>query len=1167
MISTLTSKQRWLLIIMGALLLLSVVAMHPLGRELSHIYHYSAFQNELHKKEHLAEDAIRQLHKTLHIDPSFKSIIGKQYYQDLAQKHDIALLVYHNGVPIFWNDPTLSSIYLPLQSLNKVFIKEKNRISLVHVESQGDYQMVSYIKIRDQFSSTNDILQNSYAKGFKLPSSVVCRVYPLHSVPPYSIFSHNSDYLFSLDFSMQTSFFYRDLIANIMGLVMMLLGLYIIWLLPLHIWIKRVAPLCLLALIYLLEIPQPLFRSDIFSPQLYASSLLFISLGDLLFISISFSYLVVLAVHLTQHRAYYIATRWIRYLYAAAIHLILLLMIWALGWLQQDLVANSVFEFIPSHWSGWGLYNVITYLILFLLSMSIFLLYMRMLKVLIARPLNTIYTTVAAMAATLFFATFISFIISEAMSQRETQKLGAIAELMAVKLSFDSDPYGMLLLQEMDRVLVQDTTLAQMITDDKPDGEDILDHLRQYYFGGYWSGYSVRFALFEDDMLRVTNMEPTVANVPYLNQMLREYGKHIATTHFSYLTFSPVPGFLGYFRTDTHKLYIYLSAVAGGRINSYSALLADTRTDLMGALNINYSIARYIKGKLITKSGSYDYPIMDEWSSEASHQTLVQIRRGGYNHHIYTTTNPTITLVLSTPIQTGRSFIVLFTYLLIIFLLSVFGLYELYVRVVLRQRGSTSLLSRFQRWFAFILLISFISIGIFSISFYLQMNQSEMESQLRIKSSMLKKNIESYFMHRDSKDNPINNIDFFLQEMSSRYNLDIHLYSMDGALLSSSMPLLFSRSIIGTQISPEAISTLKQGLGIYVCQESIGTLTYYSSYMILRNSKNKPMAYLNIPWYVSNRKMEEDAVHFMLMLIDIYILILLIALTANLYMVRRVAKPLEQIGERLDEIALTGDNQRMEYRYNDELGKLVSRYNEMLEKLDQSAKLLAESEREGAWKLMAQQIAHEINNPLTPMRLTIQQLPLRKQRDPEGFDAYLARSTQLLIEQIDHLSQTATSFSKFSKLPDAQPERCDIVGLLESTLRLYMENNQCCQFVCHYDTQSPIWVMVDRDQISRVFSNLLKNALQAIPADREGRIELGVEISDRQLYISIQDNGVGIDPEIGSKLFVPQFTTKSSGMGLGLAIVKHHIMQSKGQIRFEPALGGGTRFIITLPLE
>jgi len=242
----------------------------------------------------------------------------------------------------------------------------------------------------------------------------------------------------------------------------------------------------------------------------------------------------------------------------------------------------------------------------------------------------------------------------------------------------------------------------------------------------------------------------------------------------------------------------------------------------------------------------------------------------------------------------------------------------------------------------------------------------------------------------------------------------------------------------------------------------------------------------------------------------------------------------------------------------------VDEYNRMVKELVRSVERLARSERESAWREMAKQIAHEIKNPLTPMKLSVQHLIRSWNDNKENFDENLEKVTHTLIEQIDNLSFIASEFSNFAKMPKAFNEEINILDTIRNTLNLFA-NTENVDFVFEHESEE-ILVFADKEQLSRVFINLLKNAIQSIPENRHGKIGISLVLNGKMVRTSITDNGKGIPEDLQGKLFTPSFTTKSSGMGLGLSIVKNIIESFGGYITFKTKVNHGTTFIFELPV-
>jgi nitrogen fixation/metabolism regulation signal transduction histidine kinase len=255
--------------------------------------------------------------------------------------------------------------------------------------------------------------------------------------------------------------------------------------------------------------------------------------------------------------------------------------------------------------------------------------------------------------------------------------------------------------------------------------------------------------------------------------------------------------------------------------------------------------------------------------------------------------------------------------------------------------------------------------------------------------------------------------------------------------------------------------------------------------------------------------------------------------------------------------------EKIEYSKDDEIGGLVKEYNQMLLELGESAEKLAQSERESAWREMARQIAHEIKNPLTPMKLSIQFLQKRFEDKSENREEHLQQVSKTLIEQINTLSSIATAFSNFAKMPTANNEMLNLVDILNHVMSLF--RNDHLDLKLELNNLEAAMVFVDKEQFIRVFVNLINNAIQSIPDGRLGQIIVELEDDDDYFKACVIDNGNGINDQTKEKLFYPNFTTKSGGMGLGLAIVKNIIKNAKGEIWVDSELGVGSCFNIRIP--
>ncbi len=401
-----------------------------------------------------------------------------------------------------------------------------------------------------------------------------------------------------------------------------------------------------------------------------------------------------------------------------------------------------------------------------------------------------------------------------------------------------------------------------------------------------------------------------------------------------------------------------------------------------------------------------------------------------------------------------------------------------------------------------------------------------------------------------------NDLNADLLSLGYTFGADIHVYDLNGFLVGSSTPSLFEHGLLNRYMDPAVYFSPQNTM---VCYEHIGEVQYLAAFTEFYNGTNTHIGYIVMPSFLSEEDMAREVDGFLARLLPPYIIVLIMALILSYWAARATSQPIQRLIDKMQHFALGKDN-HITYPYKDELGELVQRYNLMVDELEQTTRRLIRSEREGAWRTMARQIAHEINNPLTPMKLTVQQL--QRLRGTDRFDEQFQKASVMLVEQIDNLSRIATSFSTFAKLPKVVTSEVDIAEKLAQAVALH-QNNPMNIPVRYVGPDSGIYCYADREQIGQVFTNILRNALQALEGQEDGDIIVILKEEDNQVEISISDNGPGIPVDIQPKIFLPNFTTKSTGTGLGLAISKTIVEGSDGKIMFQTS-EKGTIFLVYL---
>jgi two-component system, NtrC family, nitrogen regulation sensor histidine kinase NtrY len=402
-----------------------------------------------------------------------------------------------------------------------------------------------------------------------------------------------------------------------------------------------------------------------------------------------------------------------------------------------------------------------------------------------------------------------------------------------------------------------------------------------------------------------------------------------------------------------------------------------------------------------------------------------------------------------------------------------------------------------------------------------------------------------------------------IHELADIHNLEINIYSLKGELVKSSKAS-FSVDKVAPPIPNYIIKLVQSSVEKrYVDIKNIEGVKNRSSYSQIKDDKFKPLGILNIPYVEDDGFYENELRQFLLRLSQVYFFMLIIAFALAYFLSSYITKSLNTISDKINETSLNQKNEKIVIEANSkEINSLITAYNDMVDKLEESATMLAQSEREQAWREMAKQVAHEIKNPLTPMRLTVQSFQRKFDANDPSLKQKLDDYSKTLIQQIDTMSAVASAFSNFASMPAQQNENLNVVDVVELALDIFNED-----FIIFKSNKKEIISKLDRTQLIRIITNLVKNAIQSIPAEQEQKhILVAVNEAEDNVIILVKDNGTGIEKENMERVFEPKFTTKTSGMGLGLGIIKNIIENYKGTITFETELGKGSTFIVSLPI-
>jgi two-component system nitrogen regulation sensor histidine kinase NtrY len=596
----------------------------------------------------------------------------------------------------------------------------------------------------------------------------------------------------------------------------------------------------------------------------------------------------------------------------------------------------------------------------------------------------------------------------------------------------------------------------------------------------------------------------------------------------------------------------------------------------------NYEYAIYNKNEsLIYKEGkSYD----DKYKFDAvpsPTENPIEIKDGGRSHLIYRAPNENI-VVISKELPTARRIITLFAFLFVLLLVVILIL--MLFNSIFKSLPSIfnftfdkvmSIRTRIQMAVIALTVIFFFSIGFVTVRYFSDERGNYHEGRLdrKGKAILMDTNfeLEDYYSRTGNKDF---DYDRMLKRISTVHRMDVNIYDKSGMLISSSESDVFSKGIVSKSMDAMAFNALSRMNKLKYTQEEekVGSLTYKAAYLPLKLSTLKgneiatqTVAYMGLPYYSKQRELRDDVNVFMGTLLNLYVFLLLIAGAVAIGITNSITRPIARIGEKLKEFKLGKRNEPLVWESKDELGDLIEEYNRLIKKVEESAEKLAHQEREGAWREMAKQVAHEIKNPLTPMKLSIQYLLHAYRSNPEDISPLLKRVSVTLIEQIDNLASIASEFSNFAKMPRADNQKLVVNDLVKSVFDFFNEGSELIDLSLELP-ENQIFVFADKNHLIQVLNNLIKNATQAIPDHRRGNIIVSLHQRDQTAIIKVKDNGTGIAEDKWNKVFVPNFTTKNSGTGLGLAISKNIIESVDGKIHFESIVDVGTDFFVELPI-
>ncbi|MDA3882226.1 MAG: ATP-binding protein [Bacteroidales bacterium] len=1178
--------------------------------------HADLFQKIIHAKEQYAEDISKQVFSVKNND--FEAY--KKIYQEnkrLINNQKISFFVYTKDSLTYWNNNKIivpDSIVSHPQKYSILFLN--NIWYLNSFQKKDSVEIFILSEIKTEYPFENKYITNKFHSDFSINRSIRISTTPTEN--SYNIYLQDGSFLLGLsknhgraDNTLQR---YLSIMLYLIGIIFLLIFMHLFLIKIKKRLLRDIINYLFFALLIIIrywmlenQIPYVCYTTDLFSSDFYAASDYTPSLGDLLINLLFFLYFI----HQIQLRirdwkptkSISIYTSLIVFslisvalfsltinicesiVYDSTINLELykLLNTSFLSYIAYAIIGIMMFSYFLILFAGYNvfstkidlkkyllipattiLFSIILYYFGFVKNPFYFIIFQLIIHGIFIYKANSnklFFTKTFRFSLLFIVALFLQIYLHEHIHIKQTE----IKKLLAVNLTNEQDPVAEILLRDIKLNMKKDSELQTMLQQKEIQDAKINTYLQQKYYSGFLNRYSLESTVCGTSQLfaqpnKLKNCEL------YFSNIISKYGIKLSNNDYYFL--NNQNGSISYFDSLTYnwkngtttKLYIELNSKRISQELGYPELLLEE--NLVREELFEYSYAKYVNTKLVSQKGDFPYSLEIQ-NLPALHSYKI-ITENNIEHIIYRA-NKNTCIIISNTQANFFNHLVSFSYVFIFFFLLLL-VYDLNKSKSLKHIISFKTftdkikLSLFSIVFASLLLTG-ISLVILNIHQYSEAQKKH-----------VKEKMQSIIIELSDDISTVNNIYTIQNLLSTKllrfantYFTDINIYNTNGYLIASSRPEIFTYKLTSKKINSEAfyhLAILKKQEFLH--KESIEGLQYTSAYASITNADNSIVGYINLPYFSKQAELTQQISSLIVAILNIFVILIMLSTVLAAFLSNKITYPLQILRDKMKLVKIGNRNEKISWKTSDEIGDLIENYNSMIDQLESSAQKLAETEREGAWHEMAKQIAHEIKNPLTPMKLNIQLLHKAwEQKDPE-FEKRLKVISNSIIEQIETLAETANSFSDFARISEGKPEDIELTNLLLNTVTLFKEEKNIT-----IQTDIPdekIFLYTDKDKIVRVFNNILKNAIQSIPPDKSGNIRVSIKKPHAsEIFIEITDNGKGISNEIKDKLFSPNFTTKSTGSGLGLAICKKIIENIKGEIWFESTENKGTTFFIRIP--
>jgi two-component system nitrogen regulation sensor histidine kinase NtrY len=1181
-------------------------------------------QTKLNEDEGVFENAVKgkPLHEAFANGQEESPVIEK------LEAQNILLYYYRGDSLVHWTDNSVALLSLPsAMPEGTSFIKLKNGWyqASKFFDSIANETIIGLVPVKYDYPFENKFLTNDFALGLKVPQNIELSEQKIDgSIPVNNV---RGELLFSLYVSGDSKEVESNFALLLAQLVLLLIAFYYAQRLAVQIVHKQnflfgfiflvLALVAARALMLYFDQPSEFYKLDLFDPKYYASSIITKSLGDLIINSFLIIWLVLFYTRYntkveSDSKLYsLIRLQNIAFIFAYT---------WLVWWVFKTLVMDSTISFEVYNILSLNGYSLLGLLCIVFLLVSHFIVTKNIFLDIQQAKVKSLYLVAFTVFAAIVFVVFgfnsfyfeslvfstlwaAAFVLvfyfmlqkSKLLSVRNLIVYVALYSVLSAflienlyerkernqrkffsgKLVSERDFVAEYMFEDAVKRIEADGFSRNFFTNPIISKKEVTDRISSLYLSGYFNKYNLQLFAFDAEGNAMRNED--TASIKFYKDLIAHDASPAQALHYI---------------NDTTLNYSYLSIISfkndssttGSFViklvpkiyygqNVYPELLLGSNVTVSNNVN-NYAYAIYQNDKLIAQYGDYAYSYYWNKDYQFKGGDFLFIEEDDWEHSIQHFSNgkKVVVTVSREPVfEPVATFSYLFTFfflavLLLLFVLKVANSSS--AEDILPDGFALSFRTRINYSMLAMIVISFIIIGIITISFFSQQYDNFYTDRLLRKEKVIHASLE-YFIQKNSSDinaltgNADSELNLEVARMADINSVDINFYNTTGDIVVSSQPIIYDKGLVSKKMNPDAYFELKNNKTAQVTkQESIGELKYLATYAPVRNNKGEAVAYIGIPYFERSKNISDEVSSFLVALMNVYVFLLICAAVLAYFISNSITRPLTIISEKLRILNLNKINEPIEWNSKDEIGVLVNEYNKMIAELEQSAQKLAKGERESAWREMAKQIAHEIKNPLTPMKLSIQYLQRAIDEGHPNINELAKKVTKTLEEQIENLSSIATAFSSFAKMPKAQNEILNLNELLKHIADLFArEENASVTF--NTESESP-FVFADKNQMVSVFNNLVKNAIQSIPEQRKGFVDVNIKEEDGWITIAVSDNGSGIPSDNYDKVFVPNFTTKSSGTGLGLAITKQIIDGTGGRIWFESAENVGTTFYVRM---